>query len=1104
MAETDETYFQKDVVNTLQANGWRVGVPGNYDKKGALYTEDALAFVKETQPRHWKKYVKLHGEKAEEKFLKSLVDHLSKKLTMGTDSQMRRYGTLGVLRHGFKDTGCEFKLCQFEPEHDMNEEATERYEKNIFRVVPEVVYSPYSTDEYLKATGEQTKKFRIDLVLFVNGIPVSTMELKSEFKQAVQNAIKQYKTTRLPKDPVTKKPEPLLTFKRGAVVHFAVSQYEVHMCTKLDGSKSYFLPFNKGTKDGGKGNDIPENDEEYATAYLWDEVFLPKNLLKILQSFVHLDIEEEEDARGVKTKKEKMIFPRYHQWKVVRKLTKAVAEEGVGNRYLIQHSAGSGKSNSIAWTAHQLASMFDENKEKMFHSVIIVTDRTVLDNQLQETISQFTDTEGVVCRINNKEGQGSKSEKLASALENDQPIIIVTIQTFKFVLDWIEKNQELKAKRFAVIADEAHSSQGGSTAKQMKSVLKGESSVTESLERDDEDELNDFAETASTSVSFFAFTATPKDKTIQLFGRCPKPDEAPSKENLPVPFDVYTMRQAIEEGFILDVLKNYTTYNQAYRLAMKSEEVDKEVDTKKASKELKVFVKLHGYNVMQHAKVIVEHYRQNIMNKLHGQAKAMVVTSSRKEAVKYMDAISRYVKQQGYADIKAMVAFSGEVKFNDQDLVGDEETALFAGDGYTESNLNPALKGRDMRDAFDTDDFQLMLVANKFQTGFDQPKLCAMYVLKKLSGIECVQTLSRLNRCAPGKAEAGTFVLDFVNDPAVIRESFLTYFKTAELEDVSDPNVVYELEDKLRGESIFTRAEVERFWEAFHSKSVKNAKLSNICKPAVERWQGRYQEAREAYKLKKDIVNRAKKSGDTVLITNAENDLSESKKRMDDLLVFKKDLGSFTRYYEFMSQIVPYDSLELEQLSVYARQLQPMLREEVERVEDIDLHGVDLSHYRLSKQREQDISLVAEEGEEFKLKPGDEIGSGVGRDREEELLSTLLNRLNEVLDTEGLTDNDLLSSVYALAGKVSENESVMKQIENNDYSQVMLGDFPSAFSDATMENLDAQNNVMMQILSSKITEEGVMKLVYQLLKEGKMPIVDVALNKDPSEVLEVE
>ncbi|MDH5377453.1 MAG: DEAD/DEAH box helicase family protein, partial [Gammaproteobacteria bacterium] len=910
MGKANELTFQNDMIQQMLANGWMLGKPENYNRELALYTGDLLGFVQDTQETQWQQYCKIYPNNPEQKFLERVASQLSKADPNAANTELRTFGTLGVLRHELRDRGTRFSLCQFRPEHELNPDTLSRYAKNRLRVVPELVYSPWATEEHLAETGTKAKAWRIDLVLFVNGLPIATLELKSEFKQACENAIKQYKKTRPPVDPETKKPEPLLTFKRGALVHFAVSQYEVYMTTRLEGDDTFFLPFNKGTKEGGAGNEVPENINQYATDYLWNEVLLPDNLLNILARYVHLQIEEKETWEGRKFKKETMIFPRYHQWDVVNKLLSAARVEGAGQKYLIQHSAGSGKSNSIAWLAHQLSSLYINGGSKLFDSVIVITDRTVLDDQLQDTIYQFEHVDGVVGRINRKEGDGSKSEKLASALEGSQPIIIVTIQTFPFVLKAIENSTSLKERRYAIIADEAHSSQTGSTARQLKEVLMKDTKESEEEELSAEDILDAAVASrrASPNLSYFAFTATPKTKTLELFGRLPNPDEPSSVTNKPESFHVYSMRQAIEEGFILDVLKNYTNYKVAYRLALKIQETDEEVDAKKAKVKLNQWVRLHDYNIAQKVQVIIEHFKDNIMELLGGQAKAMVVTSGRKEAVRYKLAFDKYIAEKGYQKIHAMVAFSGEVEFSEK----DPNVQGLLGEKFTETGMNPGLKGRDMRKAFDSDDYQVMIVANKFQTGFDQPKLCAMYVDKKLGGVECVQTLSRLNRTYPGKAESGTFVLDFFNDSQDILDAFQPYYQTAELADVSDPDLVFDLFDKLRSAGIFLWQEVEQFCLAFYAKNKSNAAIANICKPAVERWQKRYRLAVEAYNEAKDIFERSKKTGDAVIVANAEKSFNDCKKEKDALEIFKKDLGSFVRFYEFMSQIVDYNNKDLE------------------------------------------------------------------------------------------------------------------------------------------------------------------------------------------------
>lgn len=1078
MSKANELTFQNDMIAQLQAHGWLLGKAEHYNRELALYPEDVIGFVKDTQDEQWQKFCALYPVQPEQKFLERLAQQLNKADPNAANKEMRTFGTLGVLRHELKDRGTRFSMCQFAPEHDLNPDTLARYKKNRLRVVPEVTYSPWATAEHLAETGVKAKEWRIDLVLFVNGIPVATLELKSEFKQAVHNAMRQYRTTRLPVDPVTKKPEPLLTFKRGALVHFAVSQYEVYMTTRLEGESTFFLPFNKGTHDGGAGNDAPLDVNQYATDYLWNEVLVPDNLLKILGRFVHLQIEDKEDWEGRKYKKESLIFPRYHQWDVVSKLLAAARSEGPGQKYLIQHSAGSGKSNSIAWSAHQLSSLYDASGNKLFHSVIVVTDRTVLDAQLQDTIAQFEQTDGVVGRINNQEGDGSKSEKLAKALESSQPIIIVTIQTFPFVLRAIENSVSLKERNYAIIADEAHSSQTGSTARQLKEVLMvdGTASDEDELTTDDILDAAVASRRASKNLTYLAFTATPKTKTLELFGRLPKPDEPASKTNKPEAFHVYSMRQAIEEGFILDVLKNYTNYKVAYNLAMKMKDADQEVESKKAKVKLNQWVRLHDHNISQKVMVIVEHFKTHVMGLLGGQAKAMVVTSSRKEAVRYKQAFDKYITQQGYQKIHAMVAFSGEVEFSDKDPNSD----FLVGEKFTETNMNPNLKGRDMRKAFDTDDYQVMIVANKFQTGFDQPKLCAMYVDKKLGGVECVQTLSRLNRTYPGKAETGTFVLDFFNEPQDILAAFQPYFQTAELADVSNPNLIFDLYDKLRAADIFTWTEVEQFCEAFFVKSKSNAAIANICKPAVERWQKRYKHAVDAYKQAKEMFERTKKFNDAVLLANAENSFKDCKKAKDALEIFKKDLGTFVRFYEFMSQIVDYDDKDLEKLSLYARNLRPMLRETVVDEDDIDLSSIVLSHYRVSKIRQQHLALQ-ENTDEHKLVPGDEAGTAKAKDKQTEFLSQIVHRLNELFITDQLTEKDMVNYAYTISDKVRENNIVMLQIENNSAEQAMLGDFSRAVDEAILESGDAHQNQMMQLLSDPKRAAGFAKVVFDIL-----------------------
>ncbi|MGP4789612.1 type I restriction enzyme subunit R domain-containing protein, partial [Psychrobacter sp. 1Y11] len=557
------------------------------------------------------------------------------------------------------------------------------------------------------------------------------------------------------------------------------------------------------------------------------------------------------------------------------------------------------------------------------------------------------------------------------------------------------------------------------------------------------------------------------------------PDLPAASDNLPAAYHVYSMRQAIEEGFILDVLKNYTNYKVMYQLTQKLASDDDEVNARRAKIKLGSWVRLHEHNIAQKVKIIIEHFNDNIKGLLGGQAKAMVVTGSRKEAVRYKLAFDKYISDYSYRGINAMVAFSGEVTFNDN----DPDSGALLSEKFTEHNMNIGLKGRDMRKAFDSDDYQVMLVANKFQTGFDQPKLCAMYVDKKLTGVDCVQTLSRLNRTYKGKAESGTFVLDFFNDPEDILEAFQPYYETASLVDVSDPDQVHHLFDKLCAPQIFLRNEVEQFVDAFYSKNKSNAAISNICKPAVERWQKRYSQAREQAQHAKEMLERTKATGDVVLMTNAENDYKGFKADQDALEIFKKDLGTFTRQYEFMSQIVDYDSKDLEKLSLYARNLQPMLRESVNDEDDIDLTNIVMSHYRVSKLHQQDLKLQEGSGE---LEAGGGAGTAKPKDKEEELLSKVINRLNEVFAGEDFTDKDMINFQNTIWDKVTENEIVVKQFSNNSTDQIMLGGYPDAAMDALFESQEAYEGMTMHLLSNPDQFKKFIRLMLETKLDNKL------------------
>lgn len=1006
-----EIHFEQDICDYLAAHGW-LYTPDDagYSRELALFPEDVISWLQETQPKEWAKVKALHNGSSEEMLLKRLVEMLDQE------------GSLSVLRHGFKNVNARFEMCQFRPAQRMNPETLAKYDKVRVRVMRQVHYS-------------LSNQNCIDLVLFVNGIPVATVELKTDFTQSVQDAIHQYRYDRPVKDSVTRREEPLLAFKRRALVHFAVSTQEVWMTTRLAGKDTHFLPFNLGN-DGGKGN--PPNPNGYSTSYLWERIFDRDAWLDILGRFIHLEKKQEILADGSSKEKQSLIFPRFHQWEAVTLLVDTARQEGAGKKYLVQHSAGSGKTNSISWLAHQLSSLHGDDNAKIFDSVVVITDRTVLDSQLQDAIYQFEHKHGVVVRITDE--HGSKSGQLVKALADRSPIIIVTIQTFPFVLDAIRETVSLKDRKFAVIADEAHTSQTGSAAKKLKQVLTAER-VQELEDGGDLDveeilQVEMAARVQPESISYFAFTATPKAKTMELFGR-------PGPEGLPTPFHVYSMRQAIEENFILDVLKNYTPYKLAFKLAHDGQDYDDEqVDQSRALKSLMRWVRLHPHNIAQKVQVIVEHFRVNVMWRLNGKAKAMVVTASRKEAVRYKLAMDKYIRTQGYQDVHALVAFSGEVN--------DPESGAEA---FTESNMNPGLKGRDMREAFATHEYQVMLVANKFQTGFDQPLLVAMYVDKKLSGVSAVQTLSRLNRTYPGKQD--TFVIDFINDPEVILESFRTYYTTATLAGVSDPNLIHNLQSKLDAQGIYLPEEVDGFVEAYFKKGTQQALQARIG-PAVQRFRVRYQDARS----------------------------SQDKKSQEELDLFRKDLSAFVRAYDFLSQIVDYGDSDLEKRSIFFKHLAPLIAEDA-RPDEVDLSAVLMTHYNLRDLGQRKLGLSEESGTDTGLKPMTDAGSKVAQDPKQALLSEIVSQMNDLFEGEGLTDADRVSYVNHIAGKMLESEILAQQAAANQKAQ--FGDSPDfmeAFEDAVLAAYENHKSMSEQVMGKGHVKKAMLSMLLDMVYQG--------------------
>ncbi|MAT73286.1 MAG: restriction endonuclease subunit R [Planctomycetaceae bacterium] len=1040
MADSREQPFQQEIVDAMCAvdGGWKTGPASGYDRERALYSQDLIDYFQEAHPDQWERFARQHPREPEQALLNATVRELDKK------------GALHVLRHGFKVPAARVSLCSFKPDHGMNPEAEAGYRANRLRVVQEVSYSPHHRQ------GEYNP--RLDLVLFVNGIPTATLELKSEFQQSVERAKRQYRRDRPPKDPKTRRPEPLLTFGRGALVHFAVSQFEVAMTTRLAGNQTFFLPFNKGQDDGAAGNPPPPDENSYATDYLWQEVFAPDAWLKILGRYLHMQEEVKEDFHGRKVKTRKLIFPRYHQWDAVKRLLAATREEGAGKRYLVQHSAGSGKSNSIAWLAHQLASLYAEDGQKLFNSVVVITDRTVLDSQLQQTIDQFEHATGVVRPISREIDSAAKSAQLAEALAERARIIVVTIQTFPALYEALSEHEGLAAGRYAVIADEAHSSQTGLAASKLRAILGSDFPEGEEISAEEMLDAAVSARGPTDRISYYAFTATPKARTLELFGRPPNPELPRAIDNRPVAFHVYSMRQAIEEGFILDVLRQYVTYSTAWKLTHPDAD-ETEVESRKARRELARWVRLHPYNIGQKVEVIVEHFREHVRPMLDGQAKAMVVTSSRPEAVRYALAMRKYVTQAGYDDVHPLVAFSGSV--GPDEAIPEEVTE-------TSKLLNPGLKGRDHAEAFKTDEYNVMIAANKFQTGFDQPKLCAMYVDKKLAGVDCVQTLSRLNRTFPGKEQ--TFILDFVNDAEDVLEAFRPYYRTAELADVSDPQVVYDLQHSLDQAGIYRWEEVAAFAKAFFDPKAPASSLSYHCQPARDRFQKRYRLAVEQQRQWLRERKEAERAANQTAVNRAESELKDAGAMKDELDLFRKNLQSFVRTYEFLSQIVNFDDPELEQLNVYARHLHPLLRIDRLDEDEIDIHELELTHYRLSKRAE--VQLKLGEGDPGEgLNPVTEVGSGKPHDPEKERLSEIIEQMNELFGAE-VREEDQLHFLRGIANRMEREEDVMEQIRTNSAEQVMHGRYPSRLNDLLLEAIHDNEQLSTDALKDQESFES--------------------------------
>lgn len=1035
MSLHQEISFEDEVCAALSTAGWlySAGDAQAYDRARALFPDDLIAWVQTTQPKAWEAVQKTHGIAA----ANTLLDRVRKSL----DDR----GTLDVIRNGVEMVGVKasIRMAQFRPAMRMNPDLVELYDANRLRVVRQVRYS-------------EANQNCIDLVLFLNGLPVATVELKTDFTQSVEDAVAQYRFDRHP-SPKGAKSEPLLSFPSGALVHFAVSNTEVMMSTRLAGPATRFLPFNRGC-DGGKGN--PVSSGGHPTAYLWEDVWQRDSWLEVIGRYLVTQRDEKKQITSV-------IFPRYHQLDATRKLQAAVLADGVGGKYLIQHSAGSGKTNSIAWAAHFLSELHDADDRKLFASVIVVSDRNVIDSQLQDALFDFQRTTGVVETI--KSESGSKSSQLAEALAAGKKIIVCTIQTFPFALKAVQELAATGGKKFAVIADEAHSSQTGEAAAKLKQVLSPEEieALSDGGEIDTEDLLAaQMAERASDKgVTYVAFTATPKAKTLELFGRVPNPDQPLGEGNLPAAFHVYSMRQAIEEGFILDVLRNYTPYKLAFKLASGGEEWDEaEVERSAALKGIMKWVGLHPYNISQKVQIVVEHYRETVLPLLEGKAKAMVVLGSRKEAVRWKLAIDTYIRNKGYK-LGTLVAFSGEVNDPDSNPESLSETNKL---------LNPTLKG-DIRDAFKSPDHHLLLVANKFQTGFDQPLLCGMYVDRRLAGIQAVQTLSRLNRAHPGKDT--TYVLDFANSSEDILAAFKTYYDRAELEDVTDPNIVLDLKAKLDGGGWYDEHEVNRVAKVVMNPKSTQGDLVGAINPVADRLLKRFSAAKAA-KIAADAA------GDKAASTAATD-------TMNTLSMFKADLGIFVRVYTFLSQIFDYGNTDVEKRFLFYKPLERLLEFGRER-DTVDTSQLVLTHHVVKSLGKQGFQLG--EGETPKIQPLDGAGSGGLQEKQKALLKEIIEKVNGLFDGD-LSDEDQLVYVNnVLKGKLLESQELATQARNNSKSQFAASPtLDDQLMNAIMDALAAHQTMSKQALDSARVREGLKDVLlgpgqlYEALRQRDAP-----------------
>lgn len=995
MIENKEIRFEQDIETVLTSTGGWTSVQfqdTRYNPTLGLDPHLLIEFIQDTQPRAWKRYIAIHGEAVESKFIKRF------------NQEVETHGLLHVLRKGIRDRGVNLRVIYFRPVSSLSHDNLELYKANRFQCIRQFAYS-------------NENRNTIDLVLMINGIPLVALELKNQYtSQSVEHAKLQFEQDRNPRELVFK-------FNTRFLVYFAVDHYEVFMTTKLEKNKTYFLPFNQGSNGagyvGGAGN--PMNKESYPTSYLWEEVLHCDQFMDIVERFMNLEV-----------KKNILIFPRYHQLDVVKKLVGDTQSHGPGRNYLIQHSAGSGKSNSIAWLSYHLASLHDKNDIPIYSSVIIVTDRTVLDRQLQDTLMSFEHTTGQVETI----GDNKTSKDLKDAINDKKKIIITTIQKFPVIFEEIDN---VSGRNFAVVVDEAHSSQTGSNAQKLKQALADKEAslqeyqeIEDKLEKESFDEQDKLIKTLISqgqhdNLSFFAFTATPKEKTIEMFGT--KQDGGSYR-----PFHVYSMRQAIEEEFILDVLKNYMTYKTSYRIAKEIED-NPELPKTEAVRAIARYQSFHPWVLRQKTEVIIEQFREVTKKAINGKAKAMIVTSSRLHAVRYMKEFKKYIVEKGYSDLDVLVAFSGTV--NDDGI------------DYTEPNMNVTKSGehiqeKQLKETFSDEAFNLLIVAEKYQTGFDEPLLHTMFVDKKLKGVKAVQTLSRLNRTMQGKRD--TFVLDFVNTEEEIFKAFQPFYEATTLKEELNVNLIYDTQSKLRKYNIYNDNDISSITEINKQAQMKQderllGKMSSILKPVINR----YEELADDVKYE-----------------------------------FRITLRNFNKWYNYISQIDRTFDKKLLEESIFTGFLLKFIPKE--KREKVNIEGkIQLEYYKLQQNFKGDISLIADDGESGVIEHPDSVNAGVKPVQKSDSLDEIITRVNERFP-EDFTEGDrvLLETMHNTL-KRNTSARMVNMAHNNSEEMFEKNLFKESFQDTLLEKYSQGEQAYGKMFGS---DQDYFNTVYSLIAKN--------------------